>query len=83
MPQILELFLLVHMGSRVNPQVGNGLDKIFNFRSQNSDVSDQAVFILAGMVNHYEEGNIINISDPLTVAQRRFGRFFLSLLRST
>ena len=36
----------VDMGSPVKTQVENGLSKIFDFRGQTIDVSNQAVFIL-------------------------------------
>ena len=43
------------MGSLDKTQVENGLRKLFNFRSQTIDVSDQAVFVLKDSVIHDEE----------------------------
>ena len=43
------------MGSPAKTQVENGLRKLFNFRSQTIDVSDQAVFVLKDSVIHDEE----------------------------
>ena len=63
------------MGAPVKTQVKNGLSKIFNFRGQTIDVSDQAVLILKYSGLHDEEGNKINVRDPLTAAQKGSGRF--------
>ena len=65
----------VDTGSLVKTQVENGLSKIFDFWGQTIDVSDQDVFILKDSGLHYEEGKKINVSDLLTAAQRRSGRF--------
>ena len=73
----------VDIGAPVKTYVLNGLSKIFDFQGQTIDVSDQAVFILNYSVLHDEEGNKINVSNPLTAAQRRSGRFCLSWWRST
>ena len=40
------------MVAPVKPQVENGLRKLFNFRGQTIDVSDQAVFILKDLGLH-------------------------------
>ena len=47
-------------------QVENGLKKLFNLQGHTIDVSYQAIFTLkySGLCD--EEGNKINISDPLT-----------------
>ena len=63
------------MVTPVKTQVENGLSKIFNFRGQNINVSDRAVFILKDLGLHDEEGKKTNVSDPLTAAQRGSGRF--------
>ena len=73
----------VDIGSPVKTQVENGLSKIFDFRGQTIDVSDQAIFILNDSGIHDEEGNKTNVSDPLIEYQRRSGRFCLSWWRST
>ena len=68
----------VDMISPVKTQVENGLSKLFSFWGQTIDVSDQAVLtvIISGI--HDEEGKKTNLSNPLTSAQRRSGRFCLS-----
>ena len=63
------------MGALVKTQVKNGLSKLFDFRGQTIDFSDQSVFILKDPGLHDEEGNKINVSDPHTAFQRRSGRF--------
>ena len=68
------------MGAPVKTQVENGLSKIFNFRVQTIDVSDQAVFILKDSFLHDEEGKKTNLSDPLTTAQRGSGHFFFPFM---
>ena len=68
----------VDTGSLVKTQVENGLSKLLYFRGHTIDVSYQAVFILNNSGLHYKEGNKTNVSDPLTAAQRRSGRFFIS-----
>ena len=40
------------MGALVEVQVGNGLSKLFNFRGQTIDASDQAVFTLKDSCFH-------------------------------
>ena len=69
----------VDMGPPVETQVENGLSKLFNFRGQNIDVSDQAVFTLNDSGLHGEEGNKINTSNPLTESQGR-AVIFLSFM---
>ena len=61
-------------------QAENGLSKIFDIQGQNIDVSDQAVFILKDLGLHDDEGKKTNISDPLTSAQRRSGRFWSPIM---
>ena len=68
------------MISPAKTQVENGIFKIFNFRGQTIDVSDQAVFTLKYSVFHDEEGNKIDVSDPITVAQRRSSLFLLFIM---
>ena len=63
------------MGSPVKTHVENGLSKLFDFRGQTIDVSDQSIFILKDLGLHDEEGKKTNIRDPLTAAQRRSGHF--------
>ena len=46
----------VDMGAPVKIQVVNGLSKIFDFRGQNIDASEQAVFTLNYSDLHDEEG---------------------------
>ena len=43
-------------------QVENGLSKLFGFRGQTIDVSDQAVFTLKYLVLHDEEGKKTNVN---------------------
>ena len=69
----------VDMEYPVNNQVGNGLSKLFYFRGQTIDVSDQAIFILKDSGLHDEEGKKTNINNPITAGQRRSGHF-LSLM---
>ena len=63
------------MGSTVKTYVENGLSKLFDFRVQTVDVSDQAVFILNDSIINDEEVKKTNVSDPLTADQRRSVRF--------
>ena len=67
------------MGVMVKTQMENGLSKLFNFRGQNIDVSDQSVFTLNDSGLRDEEGQETNVSNPITAAQRRSGNF-LSLM---
>ena len=46
----------VDMGALVKTQVVNGLNKLFNFRRQTIDVSDQAIFTLKDSFLRDEEG---------------------------
>ena len=71
------------MGSPVKTQVENGLSKIFDFRGQKIDVSDQDVFNLKYSGLHDKKGNKTNIKDPLTVAQMWSGRFLRLWWQST
>ena len=57
----------------------NGFGKIFNFRGNNIDVYDQAVFVLKYTSLHYKEINKTNIGKPLAADQRR-SLHFLSFL---
>ena len=52
-------------------QVGNDLNKLFDFRGQITDVSDQAVLTQKDLVLHDEEVNKISISDLITATQMR------------
>ena len=61
---------LVYLGAPVKIQVENVLSKLFNFRGQTIDMSDQAVFTLKYLGLFGEEVNKTNVSDPLTVGQR-------------
>ena len=63
------------MGALVKTQVVNGLNKLFNFRRQTIDVSDQAIFTLKDSGLHDEEGNKTNLRHPLTASQRQSGCF--------
>ena len=67
----------IDMGSPVKTQVENGLSNLFDFHGQTIGVSDQAIFILKDSVLCDEEGKKTNVSDPLTVSQRRSGRFLV------
>ena len=51
------------------------LCNLSNLQGQTIDMSDQSIFNLKELGIHDEEGNNINISDPLTASQRRSGRF--------
>ena len=53
----------------------NGLSKLFNFRGQTIDVSDQDVFILKDSVLHDEEVKKTNVSDLFTADQSLSGSF--------
>ena len=64
------------MGAPVKNQVENGLIKIFDFRGQTIYVSTKSFFTLNDLGLHDEEGNKINVSNPLTADQRRSGHFF-------
>ena len=68
------------MGSTVKNQVDNRIFKIFTFRGQNIDVSDQTIFTLKYLGLHDEEGKTIIISDPLTVNQKRSGSFLMFIM---
>ena len=46
----------IDIGAPVKTRVENGISKIFNFRSQNIDMSDQAVFILKYLGFQNKEG---------------------------
>ena len=59
-----------YMGAPVNTQVVNGLSRLFVFRGQTIDKYEQAVFTLKYLGLRDYEGNKINISAPLTSAQR-------------
>ena len=61
-------------------QVENGLSKIFYFRFQTIDMSDQSIFNLKDSGLHNKEVNRINISDPLTAAHRSSSRFLLFMM---
>ena len=74
--------VFVDMVVPVKTQVENGISKIFDFRCQTIDVSDQAVFILKDLGLHDEEGEKFNVSDTLTASQRRSGHFCLPLLHA-
>ena len=63
------------MVSPLKTQVVNGLDRLFGLWGHNIDVSDQDVFILKNTGLRNDEGKKINISNPLTVYQRRSGYF--------
>ena len=63
------------MGSPVKTQVENGLSTLFDFRGQTINTSDQAVFTLNDSGRHDDDGKKINISEPLTAAQRRLCSF--------
>ena len=63
----------VGIGSRVKTHVENGLSKLFDFWGQTIDLSDQENFILKDSDLHDEEGNKINVSNPITTAQKRSG----------
>ena len=52
----------------VKTQVENVMSKIFNFRGQTIDMSDQAVFNLKDSGIHKEERKKINTSNPLTTS---------------
>ena len=52
----------------VKTQVENVMSKIFNFRGQTIDMSDQAVFNLKDSSIHEEERKKINTSNPLTAS---------------
>ena len=64
------------MGAPYKTQLENGLSKLFNFRGQTIDVSDQAVFTLKYLGIHDEEGKKPNISDLLIETQRQSGSLF-------
>ena len=55
----------------------NRLSKLFVFRVQTIDVSDQTVFILKYLGLNDEEVNKFNLSVLLTAAHRRSGLFFV------
>ena len=63
-------------------QVENGLSKLFNFRVQTIDMSDQDVFTLKDSGLHDEEGKKINISDRITASQRQSGCFVSFMMTS-
>ena len=63
------------MVSPVKTQVENGISKLFDFRGQTIDVSDQAIFILKDPGLHDDEGNKTNVRYPLKEGHRRSGRF--------
>ena len=65
----------VEMGELVKTQVENRLNKIFDFRGQTLDMSDQAVFALKDSGLRDEEGKKININDLLTETHKRSGCF--------
>ena len=66
----------IDMGATIKIQVENWLIKLFDFRGQTIDVSDQAFFfILKDSGIHYGEVKKTNTSDSLTAAQRQSGRF--------
>ena len=54
------------MGAAVKTYMENGLNKLFNFRDQTIDVSDQDVFTLKYSGLYDAEGNKINASDLIT-----------------
>ena len=64
----------VEMVSPVKTQVENGLIDLLGFLGQTIDMSDQVVFTLKYSGFNDEEGNKINVSDPLTASQRQSGR---------
>ena len=68
------------MGSPVKKQVENGISKLFDFWDQTIDVSDQSVFNLKDSGIHDEEGKKTNVSNPLTVGQRRSSSFLSFLI---
>ena len=68
----------VDMRALVKNQVENGLSKLFDFRGQTIDVSDQFVFVLNYSVLRDEEGKKTNVIKPLTESQRILGGFCLS-----
>ena len=63
----------VDMGAPVKTQVENGLSKLFDFRGQTINTSDQAVLTLKDSGLHDEEGKKINTSETLTESQRSSG----------
>ena len=70
----------VDMGAPVKTEVVNGLKNLFGFQGETIDVFDQAVFTLKYLGLHDKEGKKINISDPLTLTQRRSGFFLLFIM---
>ena len=58
----------------------NDLSKLFDFWGQTIDVYDQAVFILKDLVIHDEEGKKTNVSNLLTLSQRRAGIFLYFMM---
>ena len=63
------------MGALVKNQAENGISKLFDLRVQTIDVSNQDVFTLNYLGLNDGEGKKTNVSDPLTVGQRRSGIF--------
>ena len=51
------------------------MSKLFDFRGQTTERSDQAIFTLKDAGLHDDEGEKINTSDPLTASQRRSDSF--------
>ena len=61
-------------------QVGNGRINLFNFWGETIGVSDQAILALKHSGLHDEEGEKINIINPLTSSQRKSGCFLFSVV---
>ena len=58
-------------------QVENGMSNLFNIRGHTIDVYNQAVFNLKDSGLYDEEGNNINISEPLKATKSQSGSFFV------
>ena len=58
--------------------VETGLNKLFDFRGQTIDVSDQNFFTLKASYLRDEGGNKYNVSDPITADQWQLGRFVVN-----
>ena len=65
----------IDMGATIKIQVENWLIKLFDFRGQTIDVSDQEVFILKDSGIHDEERTKTNVNGTLTAGQKRSGSF--------
>ena len=65
----------VDMGALDKTQVGNGLSKFLYLQGQTINDYDKSVFTLKDSGLDDEEGKKTNVSDPLTVGQRRSGSF--------